>query len=128
MVAEVTHGIRVSVNTSFSKIHSNPESQYFLFTYRIRIENNSEHTVQLLRRHWHIFDSRTELREVEGDGVVGKNPVIAPGAFFEYESACDLSSDIGSMHGSYLMLRKDDNTKFTINIPRFELIVPDRLN
>jgi ApaG protein len=128
MIAEVTHGIRVSVSTRFAKDNSNPDLQYFLFIYRIRIENKSEHVVQLLRRHWYIFDSRADVREVEGDGVIGKNPVLAPGDSFEYESACDLSSDIGSMHGSYLMIRKEDSTKFQIKIPRFELIVPDRLN
>ena len=128
MVAEVTHGIRVSVITKYMDGHSKPDLHYFLFTYKIKIENNSEFAVQLLRRHWHIFDSTNGLREVEGEGVIGQQPVIAPGEFFEYESACDLTTDMGSMRGIYLMQRRIDNEQFEIKIPRFELIAPRRLN
>ena len=128
MVAEVTNGIRVSVKTKYVEGKSNPTMQYYLFVYAIKIENNSEFAVQLLRRHWHIFDSSAGIREVEGEGVIGQQPVIASGDFFEYESACDLSTDIGSMHGVYFMQRKIDNKQFEIKIPHFELIVPKRLN
>ncbi len=128
MVTKVTHGIKVSVNTTYLEKHSNPDMFSYLFSYTIKIENNSEYSVQLLGRHWRIFDSCEGNREVKGNGVVGLQPVIAPGEFYEYESACDLSTDIGSMHGTYLMLREADNKKFSVNIPRFELIVPRRLN
>jgi ApaG protein len=128
MVAEVTHGIKVSVDTKYAEGHSNPDLHYFLFSYKIKIENNSEFAVQLISRHWHIFDSAAGLREVEGEGVIGQQPTIAPGDFFEYESACDLTSDIGSMRGTYTMHRNMDNKVFEIKIPRFELVVPRRLN
>lgn len=128
MVAEVTHGIRVSVITKYMDGHSNPDMHYFLFSYKIKIENNSEFAVQLLRRHWYIFDSTNGQREVEGEGVIGLQPTILSGESFKYESACDLTTDIGSMHGTYLMQRKIDGKQFEIKIPRFELIVPRRLN
>ncbi len=128
MVAQITHGIKVSVITRLLEDQSNPDLNYFLFAYIIKIENNSEFTVQLLRRKWYIFDSNGDRREVEGEGVVGQQPVIPPGEFYEYESACDLSSEMGSMHGTYLMIREIDKKTFDIKIPRFELIVPRRLN
>jgi ApaG protein len=128
MVAQVTQGIKVSVSARLLEDQSNPDLNHFLFAYRIKIENNSEYTVQLLRRKWNIFDSIGEKREVEGEGVVGRKPIIVPGEFYEYESACNLSSEIGSMDGNYLMMREIDMNTFEIKIPRFELIVPRRLN
>lgn len=128
MVAEVSHGIRVSVDTKYMEGHSNPDLHYFLFSYRIKIENNSEFAVQLMRRHWNIFDSTAGLREVDGEGVIGLQPTILSGESFEYESACDLTTDVGSMYGTYQMIRKIDGKSFEIKIPRFELIVPRRLN
>lgn len=128
MITEVTNGIKVSVTTEYLDSQSRPEMRFFLFAYKIKIENISEHAVQLLRRHWNIFDSHGEYKEVEGEGVVGKQPTILPGESYEYESGCNLDSEIGSMHGTYLMQRKIDGKKFNITIPRFELVVPSRLN
>lgn len=128
MVTQVTHGIRISVYTEYQESYSRPDQRHFLFLYRISIENTSEFTVQLMRRHWHIFDSSGEFREVEGDGVVGEQPVLAPGEVYEYESACNLSTDMGKMYGTYLMERQADKLRFNVNIPEFELIVPNRLN
>lgn len=125
---EVTHGIRISVETKFQADHSVTEHRHFLFLYRIMIENKSEFTVQLLARHWDIFDSSGELSEVDGEGVVGEQPVLEPGESFEYESACSLTTDIGKMRGTYLMERKVGKARFRVNIPEFELIVPQRLN
>lgn len=128
MVTQVTHGIRISVRTEYQESYSRPDQRHFLFSYRISIENNSDFTVQLQRRHWHIFDSSGEFREVEGEGVVGQQPVLAPGEVYEYESACNLTTDMGKMYGTYLMERQADKLRFSVNIPEFELIVPHRLN
>jgi ApaG protein len=125
---QVTHGIRISVETHFQNNHSVVAQRHYLFTYHITIENNSEYTVQLLSRHWEIFDSSNEHTYVDGEGVVGEQPVLEPGNKFEYESACSLSSDFGKMKGSYLMERKIDKTQFNVSIPEFELIAPERLN
>jgi len=125
---KVTHGIKISVETKFQSEHSVSEHRHFLFSYHITIENNSEHTVQLLTRHWDIFDSGTEYSEVDGEGVIGEKPVLEPGESFDYESACSLTTDVGKMSGSYLMERKTDKLQFRVTIPEFELIVPYRLN
>ncbi len=124
----VTHGIKISVETKFHIGHSDAEKNHFLFLYVITIENKSEHTVKLISRHWDIFDSNSVYSQVDGDGVVGEQPVLEPGEIFEYESSCNLTSDIGRMSGSYLMQRKIDKAQFNVTIPEFELIVPQRLN
>lgn len=124
----VTHGIKISVETKFQSEHSVAEHRHFLFSYCITIENKSEYTVQLISRHWDIYDSSSEHSEVDGEGVVGEQPVLEPGELFEYESACSLTTDMGKMSGTYLMERKVDKARFHVTIPEFELIVPQRLN
>lgn len=128
MVTKVTENIKVSVEVEYEYLHSRPEDYYFLFTYHIRIQNNSEYAVQLLSRHWHIFDSSGRKREVKGEGVVGQQPVIQPGDHYEYESACNLTTELGRMHGSYLMQREADGQQFTVQIPAFDMIAPWRSN
>lgn len=128
MVTQVTHGIKITVQTTYQELYSRPDQNYYLFSYRIFIENNSEYTVQLLRRHWFIFDSIFNYTEVEGEGVIGVQPHLSPGETYEYESACELQSDIGKMHGYYLMKRETDGFSFDVAIPAFELIAPNRLS
>jgi ApaG protein len=128
MVTQVTQGIKITVDTQYMEDQSNPEAGDFLFSYRIFIENRSESTVQLLSRHWFIFDSNGEHSEVEGEGVVGQQPILLPGDVYEYQSACNLQSDMGSMLGTYTMQRQVDGLQFQVQIPRFELITPQRLN
>jgi ApaG protein len=99
-----------------------------VFTYRIGIENNSEFTIQLLKRQWQIFDAGFNQREVEGDGVVGQQPVLEPGQSPQYGSGCNLKSGIGKMVGNYLMERVVDGIKFQVKIPEFNLVAPQRLN
>lgn len=125
---QVTHGIKISVETKFHTEHSDPENRSFLFVYHITIENKSDYTVKLISRHWDIFDSSGEFSQVDADGVVGEQPVLEPGEVFDYESACDLTTDMGKMRGKYLMQRKMDKARFYVTIPEFELIVPQRLN
>jgi ApaG protein len=128
MVTQVTQGIQITVETQFRDDQSQPEMEDFLFSYLIFIENKSDLTVQLMRRHWKIFDSNGEHNEVEGEGVIGLQPILLPGEVFEYESACKLQSDMGSMLGTYTMQRQLDGLQFKVQIPRFELITPQRLN
>lgn len=116
------------MRTQFQTGYSRPEMNHYIFTYKILIENRGEHSVQLLKRHWYIFDSNGEHREVEGDGVVGQQPVLMPNEVYEYESACNLTTDIGKMHGVYQMIRLIDKEDFSVAIPEFKLIAPYRLN
>ena len=128
MVTAITQGVKISVEVSYEQEHSNPENDHFMFAYRITIENLSDYTIQLKRRQWFIFDSSGIEREVEGEGVVGLQPIIHPGENHSYISGCHLHTEIGCMSGNYQMQRLADNTVFTVEIPEFELIVPYRLN
>lgn len=128
MVTQITDGIKVSVETLYHPEHSNAQQSHFAFTYKVRIENFSNYTVQLLSRHWIIYDSYGTLIEIKGEGVVGKKPILEPGDVYEYVSACNLKSEIGKMKGSYTMQRQMDGRKFIVTIPEFKLITPYRLN
>jgi ApaG protein len=128
LTTAVTSGVKVSVITEYQPSYSSPLQEHFVFTYRIKIENNSEHTVQLLRRQWFIFDSNATVREVEGEGVIGLQPVLEPGETHEYISGCNLKTSIGKMLGTYLMEKLIDGKQFHVEIPEFNLIVPYRLN
>ncbi|MEQ8302128.1 MAG: Co2+/Mg2+ efflux protein ApaG [Cyclobacteriaceae bacterium] len=128
MVTEITQGIKVSVETEYQPSYSSPSQYHYVFTYRITIENQSDFTIQLLRRHWQIFDAGFSAREVDGEGVVGQQPVLEPNQMHEYVSGCNLKSGIGKMMGSYLMERVVDGTRFEVNVPEFNMITPLRLN
>ena len=128
MVAEVTNGIKVSVETLFQPNQSAPLRSHYYFAYQVTIQNFSGSTVQLLRRHWHIFDSIGSSSEVEGEGVVGFQPVLAPGEEHKYISGCNLTTDIGKMSGTYLMENSSTHECFYVRIPEFILMVPFRMN
>jgi ApaG protein len=128
MVTEITQGIRVTVETEYQPSYSSPSQHHYVFTYRITIENQSENTIQLMRRHWHISDAGFLPREVEGEGVVGQQPVLEPGELHQYVSGCNLKSGIGKMAGIYQMERIVDGVKLNVNIPEFVMVAPFRLN
>lgn len=128
MATEITLGIKVSVEAFYQHEYSNPVNREFMFAYKITIENNSEHTIKLLKRHWNIFDSIGEFKDVEGIGVVGKQPVLNPMDVHQYISGCNLKSEIGRMYGDYLMQRMTDGKLFKASIPEFELVAPLKLN
>jgi ApaG protein len=128
MVTEITQGIKVTVETEYQPAYSSPTQYHYVFTYRITIENQSDNTIQLMRRHWHIFDAGFNVREVEGEGVVGQQPVIEPGQTHQYVSGCNLKSGMGKMSGTYLMERVVDGSQMQVNIPEFTMIAPLRLN
>ncbi|KAA9345973.1 Co2+/Mg2+ efflux protein ApaG [Adhaeribacter soli] len=128
MDTQTTQGVQVTVTTNYLPDYSSPGQQHFVFAYKITIQNNSEFTVKLLRRYWQIFDSNGTVREVEGEGVVGQQPVLEPGDSHQYVSGCNLKTGIGKMLGNYTMERLVDGKQFTVNIPEFVLIVPYKLN
>jgi ApaG protein len=128
ILTETTRGIRISVNTQYQNSHSRPVENRYIFAYQITIENKSEYSIQLLRRHWIIFDSNGKTHEVEGEGVVGEQPVIAPGTSYQYVSWANLSSDMGKMSGKYLVERQIDSELFEVVIPSFMLLAPFKMN
>jgi len=128
MVTFITDGVKVSVETIYQPEYSNPANDHFMFAYKVSIENMGSYAVRLMSRHWYIFDSNGAKREVEGDGVVGQQPVIEPGTSHEYVSGCNLKTDMGSMKGEYQMVRLIDNAMFDVQIPEFYLIAPYRMN
>ncbi|GAA4144045.1 Co2+/Mg2+ efflux protein ApaG [Sphingobacterium kyonggiense] len=128
MTTQITSGVKISVEATYQSEYSNPENEHFMFAYRITIENVSEYTVQLLRRHWNIFDSIGINKQVDGDGVVGEQPILAPGESHQYVSGCNLKSELGFMEGYYEMIRELDNSIFHVHIPRFNLVASYRLN
>lgn len=128
MLTEVTSGVRISVVPRYEPGISNPLADNFVFSYQIIIENQNDFPVQLLRRHWYIFDSVAIKREVEGPGVVGEMPVILPGEFYTYQSACDLKSLRGTMQGFYSMQKVGDAQLFHVRVPKFKLEVPFSMN
>ena len=123
MNSATTGGITVSVETAYIDKDSDPDNQYFVWAYRIKIENNSADTVQLMSRHWMITDALGRQHEVKGAGVVGEQPVLAPGASFSYSSGTPLQTSSGFMRGTYAM-RTNDGREFEIEIPAFSLDCP----
>ncbi|MDP5169596.1 MAG: Co2+/Mg2+ efflux protein ApaG [Bacteroidia bacterium] len=124
LASAVTNGIRVDVRTTYVEDESSPNHSYFVYLYQIEITNESEEEVQLLRREWTIVDGMAQKRLVEGDGVVGKQPVIVPGQTHRYVSGSNLPTPVGMMKGKYLMVRLSDQQQFWIDIPSFTLYVP----
>jgi ApaG protein len=122
MVSAITKGIQVSVETTYQPDFSNPQQHLYVFTYKVRIENKSNHTVQLLRRHWEIFDAAESRKIVEGDGVVGQQPILEPGETHTYVSGCNLKSGMGKMRGSFTLEKLRDGQLWEIVIPEFQLI------
>lgn len=128
MPTTTTQGVTVTVTTNYLPDYSSPSQDHYVFAYRIEIRNDSEFTVKLLRRHWYISDANTGVREVEGEGVVGRQPVLEPGETHQYVSGCNLKSGVGKMRGTYLMERFGNGARFEVEIPEFTLMVPYRMN
>ena len=121
-VAE-TRGVIVRVSVSYLPEQSDPARGRWFWAYHIRLENTGELAVQLLTRHWIITDGRGMRHSVEGEGVVGEQPLIAPGGSFDYVSGCPLATPTGSMQGNYHMIG-EDGAAFDVDIPKFTLIAP----
>lgn len=128
MVSTVTNGVKVTVETFYQNEYSSPIQHEFMFAYRIKITNNNPFVIKLSFRHWDIFDSDGSVRNIEGDGVVGMQPVIEEGQTYEYVSGAIIHSEIGRMVGYYLMTRMKTKEQFIVNIPAFSLVAPFKLN
>jgi ApaG protein len=128
MTTAITNDIRISVETQYQADLSKPRLGHYLFAYRITIENNSPYVVQLMRRHWYIKDATSEMREVEGEGVVGLQPILQPGERHQYVSGAQISSEIGVMYGTFTMQRHVDNAVFEAIIPKFSLEANMKMN
>lgn len=119
-----TLGIVVSVEPIYLEDRSSPEDSKYFWAYRVNIENQGRETVRLISRHWMISNARGELTEVKGPGVVGEQPVLAPGESFDYTSGAPLDTASGMMGGAYQM-ESESGELFDIEIPTFSLDRPD---
>ncbi|WP_111706852.1 Co2+/Mg2+ efflux protein ApaG [Lutibacter citreus] len=128
MVQQVTNGIKISVISNYEGTRYRNYKMYYVFSYQITIENQSNETVQLLERFWTIFDSLNITGIVEGDGVIGEKPVLKPSDVYTYSSNCFLTSPIGSMKGYYKMVNLATSSNFKVYIPTFQLMVPNISN
>jgi ApaG protein len=120
----ITRGIAVSVEPTYLEAQSSPRNSQYFWAYRITIENQGHATVQLLSRHWRIMNSRGEVNEVRGAGVVGEQPTLKPGESFEYTSGAPLTTPSGIMTGTYQM-ETEGGERFEIAIPSFSLDSPE---
>lgn len=121
---QITQGIEISIQPDYQEQYSNPLQEKYIYAYHVTIRNTGQATVQLLRRHWFIYDTGNRLREVEGEGVIGQTPVIRPGESFEYNSWTEMHTTIGKMYGFYTMQRISDGAMIEAEIPEFNLIAP----
>jgi len=128
MVSQITRGIKISALTSFEGTFFKNYKIHFAFSYRITIENQSKDSVQLNSRHWEIYDALNQIEIVDGEGVVGKKPVIKPGETYTYSSGCLLSSPIGAMKGYFNMINFTSTRNFKVIIPAFKLSAPFAIN
>jgi ApaG protein len=124
----ITQGVEITVETFYQQEYSNPVQGEFMFAYRITLINHNSYPVQLLTRHWDIYDTNGERRVVDGEGVIGQQPVLATNETFQYVSGCNLKSEIGRMGGLYEMVNLYTNKHFEVAIPTFKLESPTKFN
>lgn len=118
-----TQGVVVRVTPTFLEEQSDPDNARFIWAYTVEIENHGERSVRLVARRWRITDATGRIQEVEGDGVVGEQPLLRPGECFSYTSGAPLPTPSGIMGGEYLM-ETDDGGAFDATIPTFSLDSP----
>jgi len=124
---ENQYDIDVQVETAYVSEHSEPDEDRFVFAYTITLVNRGSVTAQLISRHWFITDADNRTEEVEGEGVVGEQPVLKPGEGFRYTSGAVIEAPVGTMHGTYQMVAEDGRA-FDATIPRFILSAPRTLH
>lgn len=120
-----TRGLLVRVRPRYLPDESDPDARRWVWAYEIEVENRGEETVQLVSRTWRITDATGKVELVQGPGVVGEQPVLAPGEAFRYTSGCPLPTPSGAMEGSYHMVAPDSGERFDIEVPAFSLDLPD---
>jgi ApaG protein len=127
MSDKTTRGIRVQVESFYDEERSSPQDDYYFFAYQVTISNVGQESAQLVSREWIIIDGNGDTQRVQGPGVVGEQPTLAPGEEFEYTSFCPLTTPVGSMHGSYLMVL-GNGERFEAEIAPFPLAAPHAVN
>ena len=128
MVEKITKGIKISVQTKYEGRHLQKEVLLYAFSYFITIENQSNDSVQLESRYWQVFDALNNMELVEGEGVIGKKPILNPGDAHSYTSGCLLTSPFGAMDGHYNMVNFTTGENFKVSIPNFKLSAHFALN
>lgn len=128
MPTAITNDVKITVEVAYQNTQVSSPDYEHMFAYRITIQNKGDYTIKLLRRHWFIIDLNNAKKEVEGEGIVGLQPVLEPGETHQYVSGCAIQAEIGLMHGTYLMERQIDGELFKVAIPKFNLIAPFRMN
>jgi len=121
------NNIKITIDPKYVPERSSPTQSYFLFSYRVMIENRSSAVVRLISRYWHITDGVGNSEDIYGPGVVGKKPTLEPGTSFEYTSFCPLKTPMGHMEGSYRMVG-EEGKESDVTIPKFRLLASQVLN
>lgn len=124
MRCKITKGVKVSVEPHYEGNFESQDGNVDVFTYNVIIENKSEYTIKLLKRHWLVQDAADYDYEIEGNGVIGEQPILCPGEKHSYQSGSQLKCPIGSMKGEYLFKRMIDDQVFYVEIPQFQLLAP----
>ncbi|MCO5258564.1 MAG: Co2+/Mg2+ efflux protein ApaG [Crocinitomicaceae bacterium] len=128
MSVAITEGVEIRISVTFRSDLSNGESNSYFFNYEVFITNHNLFPIQLLHRNWHIFDSMHDISTVSGEGVIGEQPILRPHKSFTYMSGCELFSELGYMKGFYTFKNLSSEKIFRVEIPKFQLIYPPRLN
>jgi ApaG protein len=128
MVSQITRGIKISVSTNFEGTYYKNYKINFAFSYEITIENHSKDSIQLVSRYWEIYDSLNDLEIIEGEGVIGKKPVLKPGEKHVYSSGCLLASPFGAMLGHFNIINFTTTRSVKVVVPTFRLSAPFALN
>ena len=128
MVSQITRGIKISVSTNFEGTYYKNYKINFAFSYEITIENHSKDSIQLVSRYWEIYDSLNDIEIIEGEGVIGKKPVLKPGEKHVYSSGCLLASPFGAMLGHFNIINFTTTRSVKVVVPTFRLSAPFALN
>lgn len=128
MITKTTVGIKIAVACKLSEQITFEQYEQNIFTYSVSIENSNDFPVQLIARHWEIFDALHGNREVNGEGVVGTKPVLFQGAKYHYNSCCNIKGSYGYMQGYYIFENLKTGEVFQVEIPRFEMSTTQLLN
>ncbi|MBC7642867.1 MAG: Co2+/Mg2+ efflux protein ApaG [Flavobacterium sp.] len=128
MVSQITQGIKISVLTNFEGTYYKNYKLHYAFSYQITIENHCKDTVQLVSRHWQVSDSLNDVEIIDGEGVIGKKPILKPGETHVYSSGCLLQSTFGAMSGYFNMINFTTTRNFKVAVPAFRLFTSFALN
>jgi len=125
---DILDDIKINVEAFFLENKSDIEKSLYFFMYKVTISNKSDKIIQLLSRHWEICNANGDINIIEGEGVIGEQPIMKPGSSFQYNSFCPLKTEFGKMTGFYVFKEEGTKNLFKGVIPEFSLVVPTRIN